>query len=45
VKSKDLSALPSAKVRFAEPMYALAVQKLPQGQEWLNEAKVLQTDT
>ena len=39
VKAKDLSALPPAKVRFVEPMYALAVQKLPQGQEWLYEVK------
>jgi ATP dependent DNA ligase domain len=39
VKSKDFSALPAAKVRFVEPMYALAVQKLPQGQEWLYEVK------
>jgi DNA ligase D-like protein (predicted ligase) len=39
VKTKDFSALPSAKVRFVEPMYALSVQKLPQGQEWLYEVK------
>jgi DNA ligase D-like protein (predicted ligase) len=39
VKSKDFSALPPAKVRFVEPMYALGVQKLPQGQEWLYEIK------
>jgi len=39
VKSKDFSALLLAKVRFVEPMYALAVQKLPQGQEWLYEVK------
>jgi ATP-dependent DNA ligase len=39
VKSKDFNALPSAKVRFVEPMYALAVQKLPHGQEWLYEVK------
>jgi DNA ligase D-like protein (predicted ligase) len=39
VKSKDFSALPSATVRFVEPMYALAVQKLPHGQEWLYEVK------
>jgi ATP-dependent DNA ligase len=36
---KDFNALPSAKVRFVEPMYALAVQTLPQGQEWLYEVK------
>jgi DNA ligase D-like protein (predicted ligase) len=39
VKANDFSALPSAKVRFVEPMYALAVQKLPQGQQWLYEVK------
>src|SRR4029453_15765610 len=33
VRPKDFSALPPAKVRFVEPMYALPVQKLPQGQE------------
>ena len=39
MKSKDFS-LPSAKVRFVEPMYPLAVQELPQGQEWLYEVKL-----
>jgi ATP-dependent DNA ligase len=39
VKSKDFSALPSAKVQFIEPMYALPGQTLPQGQEWLYEVK------
>ena len=39
MKTKDFSALPSANVRFVEPMYALSVQKLPQGQEWLYEVK------
>jgi ATP-dependent DNA ligase len=39
VKSKDFNALPSAKVRFVEPTYALPLQKLPQGQEWLYEVK------
>jgi bifunctional non-homologous end joining protein LigD len=39
VKTQDFSALPAAKVSFMEPMYALAVQKLPQGQEWLYEIK------
>jgi DNA ligase D-like protein (predicted ligase) len=39
VKSKQFNALPSAKVRFIEPMYALAVQKLPHGQECLYEVK------
>jgi bifunctional non-homologous end joining protein LigD len=36
---KTLSALPKAEIRFIEPMYALAVQKLPRGQEWLYEVK------
>src|SRR5262245_66417098 len=40
VKQKDFSSLPSAKVRFVEPMYALAVQELLQGQEWLYEVKL-----
>jgi DNA ligase D-like protein (predicted ligase) len=39
VKPKNFSALPPAKVEFIEPMYALAVQKLRQGQEWLYEVK------
>jgi ATP-dependent DNA ligase len=39
VKSKDFNALPSAKVRFIGPMYALPVQKLPHGQEWLYDVK------
>jgi bifunctional non-homologous end joining protein LigD len=39
VRANDFSAFPSAKARFVEPMYALAVQKLPQGQEWLYEVK------
>ena len=29
----------SAKVQFIEPMYALAVQKLPNGPDWLYEVK------
>ena len=39
MKSKDFSALSSAKVRFIEPMYARLVQKLPGGNEWLYEVK------
>jgi ATP-dependent DNA ligase len=39
VMKLNLNALPSAKVRFIEPMYALAVQKLPDGNEWLYEVK------
>jgi ATP-dependent DNA ligase len=39
VKSKDFNALASAKVRFIEPMYALPVQSLPRGKNWLYEVK------
>ena len=39
MKSKELSALPAAELRFIEPMYALAVQTLPEGSEWLYEVK------
>jgi len=39
VMKLNFNALPSAKVRFIEPMYALAVQKLPDGNEWLYEIK------
>ena len=39
MKPKAFSTLPPAKIRFIEPMYALAVQNLPQGQEWLYEVK------
>jgi len=28
-----------AKIRFVEPMYALAVRKLPEGPDWLYEIK------
>jgi DNA ligase D-like protein (predicted ligase) len=37
---KSLRAFPTAKIRFVEPMYALAVQKLPEGEEWLYEVKL-----
>jgi DNA ligase D-like protein (predicted ligase) len=36
---KYLNTLPTAKIHFIEPMYALAVQKLPEGNEWLYEVK------
>jgi DNA ligase D-like protein (predicted ligase) len=39
VKPKAFSALPPAKIRFIEPMYARLVQSLPLGQEWLYEVK------
>jgi DNA ligase D-like protein (predicted ligase) len=38
-RANDLSALPAAKVRFLEPMYARLVQELPQGGEWIYEVK------
>jgi ATP-dependent DNA ligase len=37
---KSLQAFPKAKIRFIEPMYALAVQNLPEGEEWLYEVKL-----
>jgi len=37
--AKSLQALPKAKIHFIEPMYALSVQKLPEGKEWLYEVK------
>jgi bifunctional non-homologous end joining protein LigD len=33
------SRLPTAQVRFIEPMYALAVKNLPEGKDWLYEIK------
>jgi len=39
VRPKDFGALPLAKIRFIEPMYARLVQSLPQGQEWFYEVK------
>ena len=39
VRPQAFSALPPAKIRFIEPMYAKLVQNLPQGQEWLYEVK------
>jgi DNA ligase D-like protein (predicted ligase) len=35
----NFNALPSAKVRFIEPMYARLVNELPEGKEWLYEVK------
>jgi ATP-dependent DNA ligase len=32
--------LPNAKIRFIESMYALAVQSLTKGKEWLYEIKL-----
>jgi bifunctional non-homologous end joining protein LigD len=39
MKTKALSALPKAEIRFIEPMYARLVQELPEGKEWLYEVK------
>jgi bifunctional non-homologous end joining protein LigD len=30
---------PLTKLKFIEPMYALSVQKLPEGKDWLYEVK------
>ena len=37
--AKSLNALPKARIQFIEPMYALSVQKLPEGKDWLYEVK------
>jgi DNA ligase D-like protein (predicted ligase) len=39
VKAKDFNALPLAKVRFVEPMYAQLVQHLLGGRKWRYEIK------
>ena len=39
MRSKSFSVLPPAKLRFIEPMYALALQRLPEGKDWLYEVK------
>lgn len=39
IKRNDLTALPPAKLRLIEPMYARLVQKLPEGKEWQYEIK------
>lgn len=39
MKTATLNHLPRAKVQFIEPMYARAVQRLPQGNGWLYEIK------
>jgi DNA ligase D-like protein (predicted ligase) len=39
VKAKEFNALPLAKVRFVEPMYAQLVQHLPAGRKWRYEIK------
>jgi ATP-dependent DNA ligase len=40
VNPKKLNALLVAKICFIDPMYALAVQSLPEGKEWLYEVKL-----
>jgi bifunctional non-homologous end joining protein LigD len=39
MSTKELLAVPQAKPRFIEPMYALAVKNLPNGKDWLYEVK------
>jgi ATP-dependent DNA ligase len=39
VRHKDFSALPPAKLRFIEPMYARLVNELPERKDWLHEVK------
>ena len=39
MNAKTLKALPPAKIRFIEPMYARLVDELPQGKDWLYEVK------
>ena len=39
MRPKAFSALPPAKIRFIEPMYARLVNELPVGKEWLYEVK------
>src|SRR5215475_13570830 len=39
MKLRDRNSLPKARIQFIEPMYALSVQKLPEGKEWLYEVK------
>jgi ATP-dependent DNA ligase len=40
LKAADLKNLLRAEVHFIEPMYAKAVQKLPEGKEWIYEIKL-----
>ena len=40
MNERQLKALPKAKPRFIEPMYAKPVQVLPEGNEWLYEIKL-----
>ena len=39
LRRKDLNALPPAKLRFIEPMYARLVKELPEGPAWEYEIK------
>jgi bifunctional non-homologous end joining protein LigD len=38
--TKELHALPAAKPRFIEPMYISEIRQLPDGLEWVYEAKL-----
>ena len=40
MNAKDFNALPPAKLRFIEPMYARLITKLPEGSEWQYEIKL-----
>jgi bifunctional non-homologous end joining protein LigD len=40
LSAANLNDLPQAKPHFIEPMYARAVQKLPDGKDWLYEIKL-----
>ena len=40
VKSQELSKGPSARIRFIEPIYALAAKELPEGDQWLYKVKL-----
>ena len=39
VKATEANRRPAVEVRFIEPMYALAIKNLPEGQDWLYEVK------
>jgi bifunctional non-homologous end joining protein LigD len=40
MNARSLNALPVAKTRFIEPMYASLVNALPEGKDWLYEVKL-----
>ena len=39
MNAKQFNTLPTTDGHFIEPMYALAVQIIPEGKEWLYEVK------